>query len=272
MKYKNITNFSSRILTEMNERDKSWFTLSDVSLIFPDMDANRIRVGIKRMRDAGLLLRVRAGIYYIIPFEQSSDTYLPDWHLLAEPLTCNDYYIGYYSALQIHGLITQPSLHEQIVVNKQRKPSITTLNGVSFQFIYHNNKHYFGYGKQWINQHDQVLCSDREKTVLDCLYRPDYAGGVIEIAKAVFAARNKINYDLLLDYVKRFESQAALKRLGYLLELLEINTPIVSELQKARSSSISLLDTEAPRSGKVLSRWNIIQNVEVQTIKKAAFT
>ena len=39
---------------------------------------------------------------------------MPDWHLLTEPLACGEHYIGYYSALQIHNLITQPSLKEQI--------------------------------------------------------------------------------------------------------------------------------------------------------------
>jgi predicted transcriptional regulator of viral defense system len=272
MKYKNITGFSSKILTEMNERGKSWFTLSDVSSIFPDMTANSIRVGIKRMHDAGLLLRVREGTYYVIPFEQDPEVYLPDWRLLAAPLSGGDHYIGYYSALQIHGLTTQPSLREQIVVNKQRKPSETSINEVRFQFIYHNSKHYFGYGKQWINQHDQALCSDIEKTVLDCLYKPEYAGGITEIAKAIFAARERIDYDLLLDYVSRFGSQAVLKRLGYLLELLRIETPIIVKLKEMRTSSISPLDTEAPQSGKVLSRWNIVQNVEAETVRGAAFT
>jgi predicted transcriptional regulator of viral defense system len=40
-------------------------------------------------------------------------------------------------------------------------------------------------------------------------------------------------------------------------------------LQKQRSSSISLLDTEAPKNGKILSRWNIQQNIDIETIKSA---
>jgi hypothetical protein len=40
---------------------------------------------------------------------------MADWHLIAEHLVNNaKHYIGYYSALQIHNLITQPSLKEQI--------------------------------------------------------------------------------------------------------------------------------------------------------------
>jgi hypothetical protein len=48
-------------------------------------------------------------------------------------------------------IITQPSLKEQIVVKKQIKPSETELKGVNFQFIYHNDKHFFGHKKMWID-------------------------------------------------------------------------------------------------------------------------
>ena len=56
-------------------------------------------------------MRVKDGIYYIIPFEKDPESFMPDWHLLAEYLVKGtEFYIGYYSALQIHGLIIQPSL------------------------------------------------------------------------------------------------------------------------------------------------------------------
>jgi predicted transcriptional regulator of viral defense system len=192
--------------------------------------------------------------------------------LLAEPLAGQNHYIGYYSALQIHQLITQPSLKEQIVVNVQKKPAIKTIKTVDFQFVYHSNKHFFGYKKVWIDNFNKVYCSDLEKTFVDCLYKPDYAGGIIEIAKAIVMAKDKINFDTLLKYVLQFDAQVVIKRLGYLLELLQIDTPIIETLLKERSSSIALLDTEAPKEGKVLSRWNIQQNVYTETIKNVILT
>ena len=272
MKHKNISEASAKILSLLNRKDKTWFYISEAYVLFPDMSKNQIRVQIKRMTDEGLLMRVREGVYYIIPYEQDSETFMPDWHLLAEPLSGRDYYIGYYSALQIHQLITQPSLKEQIVVNKQIKPSKTEIKGVTFQFIYHDDEHFFGYKNVWIDNFNRVLCSDLEKTFVDCLYKPNYAGGIIEIAKAIFISRKKINYDILLDYVMQFNSQVVIKRLGYLLELLNIETTIIKALQKLCSNSISVLDTEAPKGGKILSRWNIQQNIDIKTIKDAILT
>jgi predicted transcriptional regulator of viral defense system len=270
--YKNISNTSAKILSVFMKQGKTWFTIAQAYASLADMTENQIRVQIKRMTDEGLLMRVRAGVYYIIPYEQDSTMFMPDWHLLAAPLTEQDHYIGYYAALQIHQLITQPSLREQIVVNRQIKSSEVNIKGVKFQFIYHNEKHFFGYKKVWIDSFNCVFCSDLEKTLIDCLYKPNYAGGVIEIAKAIFMSKGKINFDKLLDYVIRFGTQAVIKRLGYLLELLRIETPIIEILRQKRSASVSLLDPEAPKGGKILSRWNIQQNIDIETIKSSFTT
>jgi predicted transcriptional regulator of viral defense system len=272
MKRKNVSATSSKILAHFIANGKAWFTVAEAYACFPEMSEGQARGQLKRMADEGLLMRVRDGVYYIIPYEQDAVAFLPDWHLLAEPLTGQDYYIGYYSAMQIHQLITQPSLKEQIVVSRQIKPSETVIKGVKFQLIYHNSKHFFGYKKVWADSFHRVFCSDLEKTLVDCLGKPDYAGGTVEVAKAIFMSKSKINFENLLQYALQFDSQAVIKRLGYLLELLKIETSIIEVLQKKRTASISLLDTEAPKQGKILSRWNICQNVDVETIKSAILT
>jgi predicted transcriptional regulator of viral defense system len=85
-------------------------------------------------------------------------------------------------------------------------------------------------------------------------------------------SKDKINHDKLLEYALTFNSQAVIKRLGYMLELLQIPSPIIETLRAKRSTSISPLDTEIPKQGKVLSRWNIQQNVDIETIKSSILT
>jgi predicted transcriptional regulator of viral defense system len=198
---------------------------------------------------------------------------MPDWDLLADCLVRNaKHYIGYYSALQIHGLITQPSLKEQIVVSRQIRPSEIMIKNIPFQFIYHNEIHFFGGKMTWIDSYNKVLCSDLEKTIIDCLFKPDYAGGIVEIAKAIFMSKNQINFKKLLEYINKFKSQAVLKRLGFILELLEIQNSVINELLQMITSSYILLDTELPKKGKLVSKWRIQQNVESETIKSVLYT
>jgi predicted transcriptional regulator of viral defense system len=273
IKDKYISRQSGRLLAHFLEEGQSTFAYQDALSTLPGSNEGAIKQLLSDMTRRGLLLRLRKGVYQIIPYEQDSTNYLPDWHVAAASLVkSTNYYIGYYSALQIHQLITQPSLKEQIVVPKQQSPSTIVLQNVTFQFIYHNPTHFFGAKKVWIDNHHQVYCSDLEKTIVDCLFKPNYAGGIVEIAKAIMIAKHQIKFDKLLDYVQQFRSQTVGKRLGFLLEMLDINTTIIETLQQHKSSSYAILDTELPEEGPFISRWNIRQNLDTETIQSAIIT
>ncbi len=273
MQNKNISTQSSEILGYFNKLEQDWFDYSEAKKALPDSSESALKELLSDMVRRGLLMRLKRGLYCLIPYEQDSETFMPDWHLLAEPLTKGtDHYIGYYSALQIHNLIIQPSLKEQIVVAKQLRPTQIDIKGVTFQFIYHNSEHFFGAKKIWIDSYNKVLCSDLEKTFIDCLFKPDYAGGIVEIARAIYISKDKINFSKLLEYAERFNSKAVIKRLGFLLEILEINTDIIEKLQESKTASYVVLDTELPKQGKRISRWSIQQNLETGTIKSAIYT
>jgi predicted transcriptional regulator of viral defense system len=273
MKNKYISTQSNGLLSYFHGQNRACFDYAEAFEALPASKESAIKELLSDMTKRGLLMRLKESVYYIIPYEQNSKSFMPDWHVIAENLVRDaDHYIGYYSALQIHNLITQPSLKEQIVVSKQMRPSVIKIKNVSFQFIYHNPNHFFGAKKQWIDNFNKVQCSDLEKTIVDCLFKPDYAGGIVEIAKAIYASKNKIRFVTLLDYIKKFKSQAVIKRLGFLLELLEIDNSIIERLQKMKNASYALLDTELPRSGKMNSRWSIEQNLECETIRSAIYT
>ena len=255
------------LLDKINGQNKKCFTIDEAYSLLSHSAKDNVKRMLCNMTKRGLLMRVKEGLYYIIPFEQDAKTFMPDWHLLAQYLVGDaEYYIGYFSALQIHSLTTQPNLREQIVVNKQIKPSILFVKEIPFQFIYHNEKHFFGNKKTWIDNFNRVQCSDLEKTIIDCLFKPEYAGGITEIAKAIFKIKDKIDYSKILQYAKRFDSQAVIKRLGFLLELLEIKDSKINELQKLRTNSTVLLDPSYAKEGKTISRWAIQQNIDTESV------
>ncbi|MFO7880309.1 MAG: hypothetical protein R6V52_09760 [Bacteroidales bacterium] len=273
MRYKYISRQSNKLLSYFNDKDTKCFTSSEAVSALPDSSKTAIKELLSDMTKRGLLMRLKKGLYYIIPYEQDAETFMPDWHLIAENIVKDEkHYIGYYSALQIYNLITQPSLKEQIVVSKQIKPSSIKIKDVPFQFIYHNENHFFGTKKIWIDSFNKVTCSDLEKTFIDCLFKPNYSGGIVEIARAIYLSKDKIKFNKLFEYSEKFKSQAVIKRLGFLLETLEIDTEIIEKLQKVKTKSYVLLDTEIPKTGKMISRWSIQQNLEIETIKSAIYT
>lgn len=273
MKNKYISTQSNEILSYFNSKGLVCFDSKAAIKALPESKENTIRELLSDMTKRGLLMRLKEGVYYIIPYEENAEAFMPDWHLIVKYLVKDaKHYIGYYSALQIHNLITQPSLKEQIVVSKQIRPSEIKIKNITFQFIYHNETHFFGEKKIWIDDFNKVQCSDIEKTIIDCLFKPDYAGGIVEVARAIYSTKEKLDYNKLLEYAIKFNSQAVVKRLGYLLELFEIETVITEELQKLKTASYIVLDTELPKTGKRNSRWSIQQNLDTETIKSAMFT
>lgn len=267
IKNKNISFQAANLLNKLIEEDLLCFTIDKAYELLSDSNTDAVKRLLSDMTKRGLLMRIKSGLYYVIPFEQDPQTFMPDWHLLAQCLAGDaEYYIAYFSALQIHSLTTQPNLTEQIVVNKQIKPSTLSIKGIPFQFIYHNNNHFFGNKRIWIDNYNKVQCSDLEKTIIDCLFKPQYAGGITEIAKAIYKSKDKIDFTKLLDYAMRFNSQAVIKRLGFLLELMEIKNPISEKLQKLRTNSFVALEPSYPKEGRTIFRWAIQQNIDTESI------
>ena len=148
MQDKNISSQSGKLLNYFLNRDIRCFNFNEAYQAMSEIRQGAVRELLSNMTKRGLLMRLKQGIYYIVPYEADSATFMPDWHVIAQYLVSDaEYYIGYYSALQIHNLITQPSLKEQIVVSEQIRPSVLTIKDVSFQFIYHNADHFFFFKK-----------------------------------------------------------------------------------------------------------------------------
>src|SRR4030042_963891 len=259
MKAKNISYQSSKLINCLIDKRKSFFLISDANGIFPDNKIKTTYELINDMINRGLVLRIKDGLYHIIPYEADSLTYFPNWHLVGEFLVRKrDYYIGFYSALDIHGLITQPSLREQIVTKEQIKPKHYKIKNREFEFITLSDQRFFGYKKQWIDDFNKVYCSDVEKTLLDCLYTPAFAGGITEIVKVIFRYGKDINYSKLFEYIERYQVQAVAKRAGYILNSMQLFPAYVKEMSKKITSSYVLLDPSLPRNGTFHSEWKIM--------------
>lgn len=122
MRHKYISTQSNELLSYFNDKGKICFDSKMALNVFSEAKESTVRQLLSDMTKRGLLMRIKDGLYYIIPYEENPETFMPDWHVLVKYLVKDaKHYIGYYSALQIHNLITQPSLKEQIVVAKSNK-------------------------------------------------------------------------------------------------------------------------------------------------------
>ncbi|MEA1896676.1 MAG: type IV toxin-antitoxin system AbiEi family antitoxin [Bacteroidota bacterium] len=276
MKYKVITDKAAQLLKYLTEEGKEFFTVKDVNEFLKDSSKSYTKKLLREMTERELVMRLKSGLYVQVPYDTPANDFFPNWGLVGSKLIGDaNYYIGYFSALKMHGFTTQPSIQEQVVSDKRMKPAVQKIRGVQFQFIYHTKKQFIGNKKVWteaLNRSFPVLYSDLEKTIIDCLYKPDYAFGIVEVAKAIYLAKDKIKPDKLIYYIKQLGSQAVIKRLGFILELYEIDFPIIEDLQQMKSASYVALDPIHPKRGKTTSRWRVFINVDINTIKQAPFS
>lgn len=270
---KNISYRSSQILTELIRQEKEFFSLNDAVNILPGKDYATVRKLLSDMTRRGIIMRIKDGLYYRIPYEQDPDRYFPNWHLTAAAMVQpKDYYIGFYSALEIHGLITQPSMVEQVVTGDQIKPKFRYVRNIRFEFIALSVKRFFGFGKHWIDDFNKVNCSDLEKTFLDCLYKPGYAGGITEITKALYKCRDTLKPDKFEEYLVRFDTQSVYKRLGFIIDKLNLFHGLQNFIAGRISPSYTPLDPSVPKPGSHYLKWKIIDNTDFKTALDAVKT
>jgi predicted transcriptional regulator of viral defense system len=71
----------------------------------------------------------------------------------------------------------------------------------------------------------KVMLSDREKTAIDCVYRPALAGGVGEAATILANASRRIDWKKVADYLQQIESGALVRRFGWLAYQVQADMP-----------------------------------------------
>ena len=114
---------------------------------------------------------------------------------------------------------------------------------------------FFGYRREAVGDLS-VVVADPEKTLIDGLDQPRYAGGIAEVANALRVAVPDLDIPLLLDYAARMDDQSLASRLGYLLAaqgILADGLPV--------SATPVLLDPHLPSQGEYDPRWRVRVNL-----------
>lgn len=256
--YKILGPISSRLVTELSTNKKTVFSLSDAAKILR-VDNRQVKKLLHDLVKKGWLKRIERGKYFLIPLTANkTKPYTENQFLIASKLI-DPYYIGFWNMLHYYGY-TEQLINTVFVVSSKRKKNLFLL-GVNYKFVKVTSEKMFGLIEIKINSMP-IKVSDKEKTLLDCLDHPEYCGGITEATKGIWNARDEVNFVRLLDYAKRINNTAVAKRLGYLLEVLELGKNIdLKALKKIVGKGFSALDPLLPKKGQYNSRWNLLLNI-----------
>jgi len=260
---------SWNIIKQFSSRNMFGFTFQDVAVAFPEKNRVHLARILAEMVNKGMLCKITRGNYHIIPINADPETYVPDGHQVAKYLMQNkEYYIGYASAIKIHGLTLQSEAREYVVTKKQMKPGIRSVGGITYQFIQHDATRFFGFTSIWINQFEKAMVSDLERTIVDIATKPQLCGGIVEVGNAIFQAKDRTDHDKLFYYFARNMNKSAKKRFLFLTDLLDLEWTTEHErMMEELGTGISLLDPAAPDQGRKMRKFGLKINVDPIRIK-----
>jgi predicted transcriptional regulator of viral defense system len=113
----------------------------------------------------------------------------------------------------------------------------------------------------------RVAVSDPSRTIVDVLDDPGLGGGIRHVAAVLEEYLRSEHHDdaLLIEYGDRLGNKTVFKRLGWLLELLGKDGPLREACLARRSAGLSKLDPTASAAGRIVRRWGLRVNVDLQS-------
>jgi predicted transcriptional regulator of viral defense system len=270
--FKTLGSRSSTLWVELNERGHTTFSLRDVEEI-TGLRGSSARTLIHKAERRGLITRLRSGLYTLVPFELGRATeYVGDPYVIArEMCEGRSYFLSHATAMELHRMVTQPQF--TIYVSSTLRTPPRSIHGHEYCFLTLKPADFFGLTQVWVTKQQSVTVSDKERTLLDALRQPQYAGGIPEVAKALWISRDGVKIPRLLDYAQHFSSGALRRRLGFLLELYRMASAAQLEpLRSKLTSTYDRLDPTLPKSGSYHSRWRLQLNVGIDELQAIPHT
>jgi len=219
-----------------------------------NLSRESLRVFLLRLENRGIIERIEKGKYLIIPLGAEKGKYTLHEFVIGSTLI-EPYSIAYWSALNYYGFTEQIPTTVFLQTTARKKNQDIKVFGVKYQIVKIKKEKMFGIRKEWIEE-TQINITDKEKTMIDCLDKPQYCGGIIEVAKAL--KNNKLDRNKLESYAQRIGNSGVLRRLGYLCELLNIKI----KLPKLNIRNYLLLDPTMPEKDTKNARWRLIINLD----------
>jgi predicted transcriptional regulator of viral defense system len=248
----------TKVILSFREQGREVVHAADIiELLGSEPTARKV---IRNLLRKGWLTRLVGGRYMVLPPEHGPENLGENNPIALAAAAAEPSYIGWWSAAAFHGFTTQKPMTVTVAVLRQIPTR--TIEGTEVRFIkiaprkFSGFKNYNVYGRN-------AAISDPEKTVVDCIDRPELAGGPAELARIVYSAMGEIDHDKLVASALAMKSTALLQRLGFLSDLVGEPLPEALRLKVRNAipqSRRSIFGREERKAGDVgyVAAWGVI--------------
>jgi predicted transcriptional regulator of viral defense system len=207
----------------------------------------------------------------IAPLEAGPDSasYAVNRYLAAATIAGDrPYFLSYRSAMEIHGMTLHPWRTVYVSTSARLRPR--TIQSFTVRPVTMNAERLWGWTTSEVLPDHHVRVSSPERTIIDCLDMPPYAGGISDVYLALSLARDIVAPQRVVEAALRLNRVSVIKRTGVLLQLSGLaSEEELQPLAERVDRTPHVLDPQQPRSGRLDPRWKIWMNVSPETLHEA---
>ncbi len=236
------------------------------------LSQTHLRFLISSLSSAGWIEIIKRGTYVVKSPLYSGE--IPPFAIAAALI--NPMAISHWSACAHHGFSTQmpamvqASTPKKVITPEMRSGkahsprgrAIWRAYGIDVEFINIAQDVFWGFGKMWVNSWQQVAITDPERTALDLIARPDIFGGLSSAIEILENALGSIKIARLVDYAVKYDMGSVIKRLGWALEKLGVESENLGPLQIYPVGRYYPLDPNLEVGATKNIRWKILENLK----------
>ena len=255
---------SANLLRKISSTKGNIFSAKDVIPIL-NLSKEGVYKRLYELVKGGWLARLKKGVYYICPFEVGDTGAINEHEFVIAQYIVSPYAIGFWSALNKHGLTEQIPDYTYLLTTKRVSNPLRTIGSSMYKIVTISNGNFFGFQKIWFGS-QRVNITDLEKTLVDALMFPKYCGGMIEVVKSFKVALDRIDFDKLINYALRMKKGVILKRLGILMDYFCPKNKERKKIIKNISKGVNLFDPQGDVEGMIISEWRIRMNFNLDVL------
>ncbi len=206
-----------------------------------------LREVLSNMVKKGWLIRIKRGTYYVNTPENSG---IDDLFKISSVVFNG--YIAFSAALYIYKATTERPYTIYVVTrfaSKTKTIGSSEIRAVALKKRAVGMINYEGY---------QI--SSKAKTLYDCFYMADYAGGYSKILEAVYRLDlKKDEWRDFANYMDKFETDSFKRKVGYLLDVSrKTGANVPSKLIRSLNLKGPLIKLGSGANGKYVKKWKIV--------------
>jgi predicted transcriptional regulator of viral defense system len=247
------------------------FTLDELDLFLSKEGSgnpNTRKALLTYYRKQGRIIPVRRGLYAVVPFGSSPDSYPVDVFLLASKMT-KDAVLAYHTALEFHGKAYSVYNRLHYLSAKRSLPvrfrSHEIIRVPVPQTLLTKGKEMFGVVRHR-RYGGELRVTGLERTLVDVLDRPKLTGSWEEIWRSLESVEF-FDLDQVVEYVLLLENATTAAKVGFFLEqhkeALMVDDVHLRPLRKLLPRQPHYLIRGKRKGGRWVKQWNLMVPDEI---------